>query len=351
MEEGRRKRKMKGRGETGSKVAREDTLLTHSPRFYFNAERLQIKQTNKAVLATSFNPPGDLLAAADSRGQIHLWQTNQIFSGSGERTSYEGHSGSVYSLCWNSEELLLSGGVDGIACWKVGTEEPDNCFRINTASLQKEVNHIQLHEGKIYCAMGDGKCHVWDLQTQQHLHHFTGHHDYLHSLLLRPLHQQLITASEDDQIRLWDLRDHSMIEVLSGSNLRKGEARRKGGNGKWVSCLLLDPTQDWLISGHGGGYGIKWHLPSYTPTHALPTGYDIYSLAHYNHEILTGGGCSQIHRWRFGSCEFKSTMQTSIASVLSISSSKEKEVFCCSGTSNMIDVFSHSGQLPITLHS
>jgi WD40 repeat protein/basic membrane lipoprotein Med (substrate-binding protein (PBP1-ABC) superfamily)/DNA-binding SARP family transcriptional activator len=161
--------------------------------FYVN--NLQVPE------AISFSPDGKWVAAANTYGQIHLWDTityEEIRSlGSGEspmlslaispdgsRLAASDSNGKVTIWSSSSWEELLS--FSAHADWMLDIEFSPDGSLLATSSL-------------------DGKAKIWDAFTGRELLQLAGHTDGILSLAFDPSGEHLATASMDGTLRLWNV--------------------------------------------------------------------------------------------------------------------------------------------------
>lgn len=146
---------------------------------FWNTNTTEIEEsialTHNRIRSLSLNPAASLLAAGCSGGDIFLlsttnWSVVDIIS--------EAHIPSVFSLCWDDNDTLLSGGRDAhLKQWKI-------------SDLDKPQYDLAAH---------------W--YTINHLH-------------LNPTLPILATASRDKTIRLWSTDTLDLIQTLDSVNAK-----------------------------------------------------------------------------------------------------------------------------------
>ncbi|OIS98396.1 tho complex subunit 6 [Nicotiana attenuata] len=66
---------------------------------------------------------------------------------------------------------------------------------------------VNTQTGSIFAAAaGDSCAYCWDVEKNEIRMVLKGHSDYLHCIVARNSHNQVITGSEDGTARIWDCR-------------------------------------------------------------------------------------------------------------------------------------------------
>ncbi|KAL1132180.1 hypothetical protein AAG570_010137, partial [Ranatra chinensis] len=116
--------------------------------------------------------------------------------------------------------------------------------------LVREIDNISY----IYAGCGDNRIHVFSLEDGKEIRVLDGHTDYIHSI--NSYEQNLVSASEDGSVRLWDLRQNSVTGIV---NPHKNEMVARPHLGKWIGDVSL--KDDWLVCG-GGPHLSMWRMRS-----------------------------------------------------------------------------------------
>mmetsp|Transcript_33422 Transcript_33422/g.84444 ORF Transcript_33422/g.84444 Transcript_33422/m.84444 type:complete len:456 (-) Transcript_33422:28-1395(-) len=168
------------------------------------------------------------------------------------------HSGPV--LCVAAEkEFLVSGGVDGLVkMWKVESAPDSPASRV-----------LQGHQGPVWsiCAMinnfccsggADKKLLLWDLNAPKGAKAvctMTGHSAGVSAMCYSQKNDQVISASEDKSIRIWDPHKAVCISVLDGhKSIIYGLECWQG--------VTNDVSYDLVFSGDADGNIMLWDRPS-----------------------------------------------------------------------------------------
>jgi len=139
----------------------------------------------------------------------------------GIRTSVlAGHTGCVSSLMFSSDGVfLVSGSDDGtINLWDVQTGGVVKTFHGHTSS----VLCVSISPDCTTIASGsrDSTIHLWNIQTGDCLCVMKGHNDCVNSVIFSLTNSQLlISASNDNTIRQWDMNGHQTGPIYKGDHV------------------------------------------------------------------------------------------------------------------------------------
>ena len=169
----------------------------------------------RAALSLAFSPDGETLASGSDDQMIQLWdvRTGQI------RHILQGHTDWINSVAFSPDgQTLASGSADHIVrLWdvsagvKAGTPQP-------TAADPGQIHHIlQGHTDEVKClafspdgqtlASGsdDQTVRLWNVRTGQRHHILQGHTAWVYDVTFSPDGQTLASGSADHTVRLWDI--------------------------------------------------------------------------------------------------------------------------------------------------
>ncbi|GIY96265.1 THO complex subunit 6 homolog [Caerostris extrusa] len=213
----------------------------------------KLKQHYTTVYAVAYSSCGSYLAAANNYGSIAIFKLSPLLEYD-ENTQLEASQKyPFYSFSASTKQLIISGGVGELTLWKWSDvkrkeKKPVWTFFIPQGeSLTKsEINSIE-NEGIIYAGCGDNKIYCLDIIKQTLLFVLEGHTDYIHCLDLGSSSQECISGSEDGTVRIWDGRKGgTAIHVLEP---HKHQMASRPEFGKWIKCVALDSSDDWMVCG------------------------------------------------------------------------------------------------------
>ncbi|HAA27995.1 MAG TPA: WD40 repeat domain-containing protein [Cyanobacteria bacterium UBA8553] len=163
-----------------------------------------------------------------------------------------GHSGSIYALCLSHDgQILVSGGRDKILkVWNLYTASNHNSIPPTNRLIGDQLLHtLTGHSQSINCVAispdrkmlvsgsEDNTIKLWDLPAGKLLHTLEGHEAGVKSVAISPDGQVLASGSADHTIKLWQL---SKIDAPTHTLT---------GHSDWVKCLAITPDGQMLASG------------------------------------------------------------------------------------------------------
>ncbi|XP_010324044.1 THO complex subunit 6 isoform X3 [Solanum lycopersicum] len=278
----------------------------------------------RTVFRTAFAPNPDhnsypdLIVAAISDGSIAAYSISSCLGLNSAGNSLvpvaepswlvQGHDGPAYDVKFygnHEDSLLLSCGDDGrIRGWKWkemlgstesaqgGVSKPvldlvnpqkkgpwgalspipeNNCVAVNTQT------------GSIFAASGDSCAYCWDVETNEIKMVLKGHSDYLHCIVARNSHNQVITGSEDGTARIWDCRTGKCIQIIDPQKDKKLKELYP-----YVSCIALDASESWLACGSGQSLSV-WNLPACECVSGITTSAATQDVSFDDNQVLSVG--------------------------------------------------------------
>ncbi|XP_046855243.1 THO complex subunit 6 homolog [Xenia sp. Carnegie-2017] len=324
------------------------------------AERMRLHTT---IFGQAFSPCGHYLAACDNFGRICVFSLvgvlkpeNNTLGSYKPFVSFQAHHGPIYSLI-TAGHYLISGGATDICGWKWSdlllkfTEVAWKIQPNNTSYGYPETNALAYNEvdNILFAGCGDNNLYQWDMETRQLRDIFQGHTDYIQCLALRETNNEIFSASEDGTVRVWDCKNRSNKEnhcIKPNEN----EDICRVSFGKWISCLALSSTQDWMACGGGPRLSL-WHLSSYTCTSVMDTPESTQHAVVFHRDLILSAGQSPfIYNWQTnGDLKTKVPVSASTLYSININRSPGREMMVAAGNCASIDVFTNFGYKSLSL--
>ena len=236
-------------------------------------------------------PFGAVVVSAGRDKTIKVWNPQGQL-----RQELPGHLNSVLSLCPLSSTLLLSGSRDTtIKVWeqRAGRLELVRTLVMHAATV---LAVVRLTNTLFASSSADKTIKVSDVDGRVQ-HTLTGHADWVWQVAPLP-HRQLVSASEDGTLRLWDWRAGRDLGIMASGQPP-------------VHALLFEPEQRLLISGdYAGGIEVRQASPDYAhwtvrQRFAAHRGI-VRALAWLgNDRLASGGEDNKVRIWQLstGQCE------------------------------------------------
>jgi len=205
--------------------------------------------------------------------------------------------------------------------------------------------HLDNQEPQIlYSASGDNNAYAWDLNSGKIVGKFSGHVDYLHCITQRP-NGQLVTGSEDGSIKLWDSKSQQLLNTINNAGFYSKTSE------KWISCVGIDKSDNWLVCGGGSRCLVTWYLPAMTATAFIPTSGTPQALTFMPDDtILSVGNEQYVYQWEKSGKLMRrvNSNSRSLFSVI-VNQPMEYRVIAVSGTSPLVDVYTSFGNISFSL--
>jgi len=310
------------------------------------------------VMAAVFSPDGRYVVGGTSEGHICVWEVSEYKQQQppqselvSPNTSFPAHSGTVYCLTFTEQgRVLISGGDDNVRVWQWSAIEAamksnsNNVSPVATLETPRktddkgilapvpEINGVAVVGQRLYSAAGDGVAYEWDLAKGSCTGQLEGHAGYLQCIGGRS-NGMVITGSEDGTVKFWEPRSRECVKTLWHP------ADEAPDNEKFVTCLAVDPDDNWLIHGGGSRQLLAHHMQSGICTAAMPTA-GIPQAVAFNRsgEVLSAGAQGFLHVWSTGG-ELKSRAATSSTSVFAIAVDPTSKIVATGGSGGVVDIF------------
>ncbi|WP_069471542.1 WD40 repeat domain-containing protein [Candidatus Marithrix sp. Canyon 246] len=172
----------------------------------------------KSIYSVSISANDKYVATAGADGQIGLFDLE------GEAYFYKAaHKGRIFAIAFNNKSTeLLSGGDDNhMRLWKLYDDKP--LKSVNEKQWIIDVNFSP--NDKLIANVGKGHLiNLYHADKFEKVKQLMGHTDSITRVIFSPDNQQVITASQDSTVRVWNLSKNSIEPHLFTLNLPSNKA-------------------------------------------------------------------------------------------------------------------------------
>jgi len=347
------------------------------------------------VFSQKFNPDGTELAVCDNFGHIAVYRLSDCFSPDSidkeklPRLKFKVAKSSLYTL-ESKRDLLICAPVGEIVGYKwkdlVKSKSSSNSspvkqsFSIKLPFTEDNQNGDHLRANvetnsvicdssnesqRLFAGCGNGEIYSYDLETSKLITKYNEHKHAVYQILLKNNDTELVSASEDGEVKIWDLRaKNSTVSIKPFENALCA----RPAIGKYITSIAVD-DDNWLICG-GGPRMSMWHLSSLKPMSVLKFGQqdeqgdnskDVFSpnvCRIHNNQIMTGGNSSNVFIHTF-EAKLKTEIKTSrshfvydiaVNDVNMSKTSGNNKIMSVAGSSTSIDIVSNFAYRAATLN-
>jgi WD40 repeat protein len=182
--------------------------------------RMEFKAHDAVVRTPAFSPDGQWLVTAGTDEKLRLWPMSGVSRGAAPKTyMHERHQEYLEykALAFSPDKRpmrVAAGGSDGqVYFWQLAVSGKGARLELKQPLTppkhKKTIRSIAFNSNgtQIITASEDRLVMVWDAVTGKELKRLDGHRDWVRSATFSPDDQRALTASHDGTARVWDLRE------------------------------------------------------------------------------------------------------------------------------------------------
>lgn len=211
----------------------------------------------KPIAACVLTPDGSQLLSASADRTIRLWAL-----GSGECVEVlEGHQDELTACSITPDgKTVISTSIDAtVRLWDLASRRCiatlENDGRWATACA------VTADGQRLVVGSDNGAITIWDLVSRRRIGMLAGHSDYVTACVVTPLNQ-LISASRDQSVRIWDLASGACVHTLLHREAALSPASQGAEEQGWITALALLPGGKHVLAAAGDGSICRWDLAS-----------------------------------------------------------------------------------------
>ncbi|MCI0331620.1 MAG: protein kinase [Planctomycetes bacterium] len=285
------------------------------------------------VWAAEFSPDASRIVTAGQDGKAIVWERLWISDfglriGEGDQsairnpkseinsnqplykqlTEFTDHNGTIYSARFSPQgNLVATGGYDKLVMiWNPDEVRPVDIAAQLEGQPEPKPNYLRLagHEGPVRCVAfspngqlvlsgsEDNSLRVWDVAAGAGVKTLRGHGSDVHSCVFSP-DGKFVLAGDDQHVRVWDLAGYQEVRVLHATVFAGHEdavlSARFSRDGKQIVTASRDRTAS------------LWDAASGRPLHRFEEGHEfLVSAAEFfpgGNLLATGAGDNSVRVW------------------------------------------------------
>lgn len=274
------------------------------------------------IWAAEFSPDGDRIVTAGQDGKAVVWQKSELAATSttpqsqapgpqlpySKLTEFTGHDGAIYTAKFSPRgNLIATGGYDNLVLvWNPDEVKPVDIEARLQDQAGEAANHLRLagHEGPVrsvafspngellVSGSEDNSLRVWDVATGAGVKTLRGHGSGVRSCTFSP-DGKLILSGDDQRAYVWNLAGYQEVRVLHATVFSGHEdavlSARFSHDGKKIVTASRDRTAS------------LWDAASGKPLQRFEEGHEflVSSAAFFPNAkyIATGAGDNSVRLW------------------------------------------------------
>jgi WD40 repeat protein len=242
------------------------------------------------VTCLGVSPDGRFVVSGSADQDLRLWDWDGVSIG-----IFRGHSLRITSIAFSPGSRQIVSGSDDctIRIWDIDARAPVNAPRaVGPRGLQEFVHAVALSPdgGQAPVGMNDGDIHVYNVETGSLISRDQRRYGVISAIAFSPDRRRLVSGSEDQTIRLWDVGSHRLLYTR---NLpRHAEVTSLAFSPDGDTLLSSSPPIFWSLRGDEVHLAENWDpyedkVPKFRSVALSPSG-----------SHVTGGALSgDIHTW------------------------------------------------------
>jgi WD40 repeat protein len=215
------------------------------------------------VRTLAISSDGLTLASGGNDRTIKIWD----LSPKNERSTYlkstlTEHIGAIYALAFlPKQNILISGSSDWtIKIWDLNTNQVIKTLESHQGSIRALAVSADGHT--LVSGSTDGTVKVWDLRTRRLQHTLIGHTDLVRTVAISPDGQIIASGSWDKTIKLWALSPQKIANPENNQNQSNSPVLMGTltGHTEYINSVAFTPDGQNLISGSDDNTIKLWDL-------------------------------------------------------------------------------------------
>jgi WD40 repeat protein len=189
------------------------------------------------VLCVAYSPDGKQIASCSKDRTVRVWDVS-----TGERRTFTIDDGYITSVAFSPDGTQIAAD--------------DRLINLSTGSFTRlgddtVISSAFSADGRFIAAGTDypSACQIWDASTHQSIVQLIGHTDRVHSVAFFPDGKQIMSASEDGTIRVWDVESLEERGEMDGWQVKGDWICGPEGELLFWSPLPFRRTRNTLVIG------------------------------------------------------------------------------------------------------